>query len=164
MSKSMTNASPIEAGSKRQDTQLLAFRLGEQEYALSISNVVQVVRMVAITPLPTASDELEGVINLHGKIIPVVDLRKRCGLPPQPHDLDTQLLIAQSNEQLAALAVDEVSEVLVLSSASIESIDAMSDDLKFLSAIGKVNDRLILILDPTQVIPSAEDLVPKNLN
>jgi purine-binding chemotaxis protein CheW len=144
--------------------QLLTFRLDEQEYALNIANVVQVVRMVAITRAPKASNALEGVINLRGKIVPVVDLRKRCGLPPKDHDLNTQLLIAQAHGQMVALAVDGVSEVLALPAANIETTDNIGAEMEFLSSVGKLGDRLILILDPAQVLKETNGALAKNLN
>lgn len=147
---------------KNGDIQLLTFRLDEQEYALNIANVVQVVRMVAVTHAPKAADDLEGMINLRGKIIPVVDLRKRCGLPAKAHDLNTQLLIAQANGRMVALAVDVVSEVLTMPSANIQLTGEVGAELEFLSSVGKLADRLILILDPKQVIKEANSQASKN--
>lgn len=164
MSKSMSSTSKAASASKNGAIHLLTFRLNEQEYALNLANVVQVVRMVAVTHAPKTSDELEGVINLRGKIIPVVDLRKRCGLPAKPHDLDTQLLIAQGNGHMVALAVDVVSEVLALPPDNIEPTSTIGAELEFLSAVGKLGDRMILILDPAQVLKEANTPAPKNLN
>jgi len=162
MSKSMSSASKIASAAKNGAIQLLTFRLNEQEYALNLANVVQVVRMVAVTHAPKTADELEGVINLRGKIIPVVDLRKRCGLPAKPHDLDTQLLIAQGNGRMVALAVDVVSEVLALPPANIEPTGAIGAELEFLSAVGKLGDRMILILDPVQVLKETNGALANN--
>ncbi|MBI5302724.1 MAG: chemotaxis protein CheW [Chloroflexi bacterium] len=132
--------------------QLLTFKLDDQEYALDIANVVQVVRMVAITRAPHVANAVVGIINLRGKVIPVVDVRKRCGLPVKEHDLNTQLLIAQAGGRMVALTVDVVSEVLTMPTSNIESTRAVGAEMEFLSAIGKLGDRLILILDPKQVL------------
>ena len=164
MSNNMSSASKTATAAKNGAIQLLTFRLEDQEYALNIKNVVQVVRMVAVTHAPKTSDELEGMINLRGKIIPVVDLRKRCGLSAKPHDLNTQLLIAQDNGHMVALAVDVVSEVLVMPSGNIEPTGTIGAELEFLSAVGKLGDRLILILDPAQVLKEANGVMAKNPN
>lgn len=103
-----------------EDTQLMTFRLDDQEYALPIANVVQVVRIVAITPMPEAPKIVEGAINVRGKVIPVIDIRKRFNLQAKPHDLNTQLLIAQIDSRMMALIVDVVSEVLAMPASNVE--------------------------------------------
>ena len=138
--------------------QLLTFKLDDQEYALNIANVVQVVRMVALTRPPKAPDYMEGLFNLRGKIIPVVNVRARYGLPTKPHDLDTQLLIAKANGRTLAITVDAVSEVLTLSVDNIEPPEAIGPEMEYLSAVGKVGDRLILILDPTMLMADTAEL------
>jgi purine-binding chemotaxis protein CheW len=152
MSNESHGESKSSARKQNGHIQLLTFKLDNQEYALDIANVVQVVRMVAITRAPKAVEAMEGMINLRGKVIPVIDIRKRCGLETKPHDLNTQLLIAQINGHVAALTVDEVSEVLTMPTANIEPTDAIGTEMEFLTAVGKLGDRLILILDLTQVM------------
>jgi len=127
--------------------QLVIFKLDDQEYALDITNVVQVVRMVAITPMPEASEVVEGVINLRGKVIPVVDVRRRFGLPLKPYDLNTRLLISRWDGRMMALIVDVVSEVLTMPTSNIEPPSEIAPQLERLSAVGKLGDRLLLILD-----------------
>lgn len=148
----MTSEARNDKVSKSGNIQLLTFKLDEQEYALNIVNVVQVVRMVAVTRAPHASEAVEGMINLRGKVIPVVDIRKRCGLPIKEHDLNTQLLIAQTDGRMVALTVDVVSEVLTMPLANIEATETVGAEMEFLSSVGKLGDRLILILDPKQVL------------
>jgi purine-binding chemotaxis protein CheW len=138
------------------DLQLLTFKLDEQEYALSIANVVQVVRMVAVTRAPKAPPFIEGMINLRGKVIPVINIRQRCGLRDQPYDLNTQLLIARTNGRMLALMVDTVSEVLTVPGANVEPPDQIGPELTYLSAVGKLGDRLILILDPRTLLADDE--------
>ena len=143
------------AGQKRNETvQLLTFKLDDQEYALDIFNVVQVVRMVALTRPPKAPDYMEGMFNLRGKVIPVINVRLRYGLPSKPHDLDTQLLIAKAGGKMLAITVDVVSEVLNLSTETIEAPEQIGPELEYLKAVAKVGDRLILILDPDTLMTS----------
>src|SRR4051812_47873803 len=94
------------------NTLLLVFRLQAREYALPVASVVEVLRMVAVSPLPGSPAWLSGVINLRGHIIPVMDLRLRMGLAAEPIDLTTPLIIAESNGQTLGLVVDSAVEVL----------------------------------------------------
>jgi purine-binding chemotaxis protein CheW len=143
----------VAAGPGPGNVQLLTFRLDDQEYALNIANVVQVVRMVAVTRSPKAPEYVEGMINLRGKVIPVINLRKRFLLPDRPFDLDSHLLIARSNGRTMALLVDVVSEMLTVSASNLEypSDDTphMAEDLW---AVGKLGERLVLVLDPEKAL------------
>jgi len=132
--------------------QLLTFKLDDQVYALNIADVVQVVRMVAVTRALKAPIFVEGMINLRGRVIPVVSLRQRCGLPDRPYDLNTQLLIARAGGRLMALMVDVVSEVLMIPDDCIETPNQIGADMQHLSAVGKLGDQLILILDPRSLL------------
>lgn len=134
------------------DLQLLTFKLDDQEYALNIANVVQVVRMVAVTRAPKAPMYVEGMINLRGRVIPVVSLRRRCGLLDKVYDLNTQLLIARADGRMMALMVDVVSEVLSIPADCVEPPDQIGADMEHLLAVGKLGDRLILILDPRTLL------------
>ncbi len=141
---------------KNDDVQLLTFKLDDQEYALNIAHVVQVIRMVAVTRAPKAPDYVEGMFNLRGKVVPVVDIRKRCGLPPKPCGLNTQLVVARANGRTLALTVDAVSEVLTMPAANIETPDDIGPEMQHLRAVGKLGDRLVLILDPDTLLTEAE--------
>ncbi len=143
----------LSAGSG--DLQLLTFKLDDQEYALNIANVVQVVRMVAVTRAPKAPAYVEGMINLRGRVIPVISIRQRCGLAEKPYDLNTQLLIARADQRVMALMVDVVSEVLSIPAGYIEPPDRISAEMEHLLAVGKLGDRLILILDPRTLLSDA---------
>ena len=133
--------------------QFLTFKLDEQEYALNIANVVQVIRMIAITRPPIAQEYVEGMVNLRGSVIPVINLRKRWGLPPKEHDLNTQLLIARANSHTMALTVDAVSEVLAIPTGSIEPLERSGAKMECLLAVGKLGERLLLIVDPNTLLP-----------
>jgi purine-binding chemotaxis protein CheW len=128
--------------------QLLTFKLDDQEYALKTVEVVQVTRMVAMVHPPKVSEIIEGMFNLRGKVIPVVNIRKLFGLPAKTYDVNTQLLIAQSDARTLALAVDAVSEVLTLPPSNLESPEQIGIQTEYLSAVGKIGSRLILILNP----------------
>ncbi len=140
-----------------EDTQLVTFRLDDQEYALPIANVVQVVRIVAITPMPEVSKIVKGVINVRGKVIPVIDVRRRFNLPAKSHDLNTQLLIAQMDNRMMALIVDVVSEVLTMPAGNIEPPSEIAPQMERLSAVGKLGDRLLLMPDLSRILTFEEE-------
>ena len=140
-----------------EETQLVTFRLDDQEYALPIANVVQVVRIVAITPMPEVSKIVKGVINVRGKVIPVIDVRKRFNLPAKPHDLNTQLLIAQMDSRMMALIVDVVSEVLTMPAGNVEPPSEIAPQMERLSAVGKLGDRLLLMPDLGRILTFEEE-------
>jgi purine-binding chemotaxis protein CheW len=140
------------------EVQLVTFKLDDQEYGLSIENVVEVVRMVAITRIPRAPDVMEGIINLRGRVVPVINLRKRFGARPRPRDLDTRLLVARIGGRVIALIVDTVSEVLKLDAESLDASDAVATGVtQYLSAIGKMGDRLLLIVDLDAILSFDEE-------
>lgn len=139
-------------GKQNVRVQLLTFKLDEQEFALYIENVVQVVRMVALTRAPQAPPYVEGILNLRGRVIPVINLRNRCGLPSKPYDLDTQLLIARAPGKTMAFTVDNVSKVLNVSARDLEPPHEMGAAMQYISAVALVGDRLILVMDPAALM------------
>jgi len=140
-----------------EEIQLVTFRLDDQEYALDINNVVQVVRMVATTPMPEAPEIVKGVINVRGKVIPVIDVRKRFNLRAKAYDLNTQLLIAQINGRLMALIVDAVSEVLTMPAGNVEPPSEIAPQMERLSAVGKLGGRLLLMPDLSRILTVQEE-------
>ena len=90
----------------------VGFRLGGQRYALPLEQVERALRMVAVTPVPEALPWVPGVINLHGRVMPVVDLRQRFGRPSREPHPDDRLLVVQGPRRTAALMVDSATEVL----------------------------------------------------
>lgn len=127
--------------------QLVTFSLDDQEFALPLSSIVQVVRMVAITPVPEAPEIVKGMINVRGKVVPVIDLRRRFGLPSKPYGLNTHLLIVRHAGQMIALVVDAVSGVLSMPNAYIEPPTDMGSQVEGVAAVGKLGSKLLLILD-----------------
>jgi purine-binding chemotaxis protein CheW len=128
-------------------TQLLVFRLQAREYALPIELVSEVLRMVAITPVPDAPAWLPGVINLRGRVVLVMDLRARLGLPPLTPSLNTPIIVAEADGRMVGLLADAVIEVLTLPDEAIEPPAALAGSAHPISAIARAGDRLILIFD-----------------
>lgn len=128
--------------------QYIVFILDDQRYALHLSRVDRVVARVHITPLPGAPDIVLGVVNLQGRIIPVINLRQRFNLPQREAALTDRLIfahMAHRERRLVALAADAVTEVIECSGESLIPPDDILAELKYLEGIIKLKDGLILI-------------------
>jgi purine-binding chemotaxis protein CheW len=127
------------------EEQLVVFRLGDEEYAVPISKVREVVQYEGATKIPNIPDYMEGVINLRGKIIPVVDLAIKFALSER-ENADECTVILETERGEVAVIVDEVTEVATLPDSAIEPVpDTMASS--FLRGIGKSGERLLIILD-----------------
>lgn len=126
---------------------IVLFNLDEQHYGLYLSVVVRVVLTVEITPLPKAPDIVMGVVNFHGEIIPVINIRKRFNLPIREVELDDQLIIARTSKRIVALVVDSVSGVHNLKSSQLIDTSESFQYTDYLSGIAKVEDGIVLIHD-----------------
>lgn len=128
--------------------QLVSFKLGNEEYAIDILKVQEINRMVEITSIPNAPSYIEGVINLRGKVIPVISLRKRFGLDEKERDSQTRIMVVDVGTTIGII-VDSVSEVLRLSSDTVEPPPAMAGNghSEYIDGIGKLEDRLLILLD-----------------
>ena len=102
------------------DVQLVIFKLANEDYGLPISKVQEINRMVTVTRLPQTPGFMEGIINLRGRVIPVVDLRKRFGFIPREHQADTRIMVVDISGQTVGLVVDAVNEVVKISGDCIE--------------------------------------------
>jgi len=146
--------------------QFVTFEVGREEYGLVIRSIVEVIRPLPITQLPCMPQFVEGVINLRGRIIPVVDLRRRFNLTPaSPGQRTAKILIvrgavpdAGAGRGLLGLVVDRVREVLHIPAASIEVAPeaARGNGADFIAGVAKAADRIIILLDITKVLSHTE--------
>jgi len=138
--------------------QLVSFSLGNEEFAVDILKVQEINRMIEITKVPKSPDFVEGVINLRGKVIPIVDLRKRFGLNPKENDKQTRIIVVDINGKVIGLVVDSVSEVLRLPSETIEPPPPMvaGVDAQYISGVGKLDNRLLILLDLNKILSTEE--------
>lgn len=138
--------------------QLVSFNIGEEEFGVDILKVQEIIRMLEITRVPNAPDYVEGVINLRGKVIPIIDLRKRIGMPSKDDDKDTRIVVVEIDNKVVGFIVDSVNEVLRINENITEAPPPMVSgiDSEYITAIGKLNDRLLILLDLSRVL-SSED-------
>lgn len=140
------------------ELQVVAFKLAGEEYAMDILNVQEINRILDITRVPKAPFFIAGVINLRGNVLPIIDLRKRFGLPERSNSEHTRIIITKLEENTVGMIVDSVSEVLRLPTSSIEPPPSiMGDiDIAFIDGVGKLDERLIILLNLPKVMDFAE--------
>ena len=140
--------------------QLVTFRLGEEEYALDILAVREINRMMEITRVPRAPAFIEGVVNLRGNVIPILDLRKRFGLPPREPDKATRIIVTEVDRRVVGFIVDTVVEVLRIGTDRVEPpSDIAGIDAEYIRGVGKIEDRLIILLDVDRILTRKEKQV-----
>ena len=135
----------------------VCFRLGSQRYALPLDHVEQALRMVAVTPVLEAPAWLAGVINLHGRVIPVADLRLRFGHPARTPALSDRLLIVQTPGRRVACIVDEVTAVLEMPAHQVTPPPEPLSRSRPLAAVLRRDEELILVLDAARLLPTEWD-------
>lgn len=152
----------MEASQKKQDDELLqlvTFSIGEEEFGVNILKVQEIIRTMEITKVPRAPEFVEGVINLRGKVIPIIDLRRRFGLISKPEDKDTRIIVIEINNVIVGFVVDAVSEVLRIPASTVEPpppvVAGVESD--YVSGVGKLKDRLLIMLDLDKIL-STEDM------
>ncbi len=136
------------------ETHIVGFRVGRETYGVPITTLHEIVRVPEITAVPDAPDFLEGVINLRGKIVSVVDLRKRFGKPATALDRRNRILVVEHRGRLVGMIVDSASEVLKIAESDIEAAPAMMQEggLDCVTGLGKYQGRLIILLDVAKVL------------
>ena len=138
--------------------QVVSFKLGSEEYGVDIAQVQEINRMVAVTHVPRAPQFMEGVINLRGQLIPIIDLRTRFAMPRAEHTKNTRIVVTEIGAKRVGMVVDSVSEVLRLPVDQIEDAPEMLTgvDTEYIRGVGKIEDRLIILLDLGRIISGAE--------
>ncbi|MEL7564651.1 MAG: chemotaxis protein CheW [Dehalobacterium sp.] len=136
------------------DNQFVLFKMAEELYGININCVSEIIRMQQITKIPKTPDFVEGIINLRGKIIPVIDLRKQLELGAADYDQNTRVIVVSMEDETVGIIVEEVTEVFTLPSESIEKIASIESkiDLGFIQGIGKWKDQLIILLETKKIL------------
>lgn len=143
------------------EQQLVVFDLATESYGVDIGAVREIIRMQEITNVPRTPDFVEGVINLRGKVIPVVDLRKRFGLSVGEKSAENRIVVVDIGGQDIGVIVDAVNEVLRIFTDSVEPPSSVitTADSDYLMGIAKVDDRLLILLDLESVLSAEEKAV-----
>ncbi len=137
--------------------QLVSFHLGGEEYALEILRVQEIIRMMDLTRVPNSPDFVEGVINLRGKVIPVIGLRKRFGLGNKEYDKQTRIVVVEVAGTIVGFVVDAVNEVLRIPADTVEPPPRLTKlDRELISGVGKLENRLLLMLDIEKLLSQSE--------
>jgi len=139
--------------------QLVTFSIGSEEFAIDILKVIEIIRIMEITKVPKAPDFVEGVINLRGVVIPIIDLRRRFGLVGKEDNADTRIIVIKISEMSVGFVVDSVSEVLRIPVNTVEPAPPVvaGVDSDYISGVGKLQDRLLILLDLDKLL-STDDL------
>lgn len=138
--------------------QLVSFAIGEEEFGVDILKVQEINRMVNITQVPNSPHYVDGVINLRGKVIPIIDLRTRMGISRKPHDKDTRIIVVELDGKTVGFVVDSVSEVLRIPASITEPppVLTVGVDASYITSVAKLEDRLIILLDLDKVLSTEE--------
>jgi purine-binding chemotaxis protein CheW len=143
------------------DQQVVIFRLAESSYAVDIASVREIIRPQPITFVPQAPPCVVGVINLRSSIVPVLDLRSRCGLAPAEQTRDSRVVVVQVGDQSVGLQVDAVSEVTTLPVDAVEPAAGLirgNEQSQLLRGVARLDDRLVMLLDLSRAIDTSIQL------
>jgi purine-binding chemotaxis protein CheW len=140
------------------DLQVVGFRIGNETFGVRIGSVREIVRVPEITAVPSAPETVEGVINLRGKIIPVMDLRKRFGQTEIQADKKNRILVVELENKLVGLIVNAASEVLRIAPSEIEAPGNLfaEGESGYVTGVGKLKGRLIILLDIAKLLHRPE--------
>jgi purine-binding chemotaxis protein CheW len=140
------------------EDQLVVFMLAKEHYGVRIAVVESIIKLQPITAVPCSPAFVEGVTNLRGRVLPVIDLRKRFNLPAEESTKDTRIVVVEMSGTLVGMIVDAVSEVLRVPAESVEPPSPIMTtvDSAFITGIAKVGERLIILLDLEKVLSPEE--------
>jgi len=138
--------------------QLVTFTIANEEFGVEILKVQEIIRTLDITRVPRVPAFVEGVINLRGKVIPIIDMRRRFGIESIEHGKDTRIIVIEINHMVVGFVVDAVSEVLRIPASTVEPPPSIvaGIDSEYISGVGKLNDRLLLMIDLDKLLSQEE--------
>ncbi|HMO53078.1 MAG TPA: chemotaxis protein CheW [Tepidiformaceae bacterium] len=149
---------PELVGQPRTEEHVVIFRLADEFYALDIQTVQEIVRMQAITSIPGSDFWVEGITNLRGRVVPVIDLRKRCGVEAREYSAETRIVVVSSASGMVGLIVDAVSEVMRIPGEQVEPPSTIVSGIEntYLRGVAKLDERLVSLVDLEGVLPAGE--------
>ena len=154
-----------DRGSGRADNpviQLVGFRLDNEDYAIAITKIQEIILIKPITRIPQVPDYIEGLINLRGSVIPIVNLRKRFGLPPRELDDETRIIVVNVHDKTVGCIVDAVTQVMRINRDQIQPppLGVLAVNHQYLAGLAKLDDRLMIILDIEKLFEAEELAAP----
>jgi len=143
----------LEEKYSNNEMQLVIFKLGQEEYGVSILQVQEIKRITEITRVPHTPEYIKGVINLRGSVLPVIDLKRRLNLPQQAATADMRIIIVKVKDISVGMIVDAVSEVMTINEQNIDSPDVVAGSVSanYLSGVGKLENRLLILLNLEEI-------------
>jgi len=154
----------VDEAKTAEELQLVVFSLGREEFAVEVTQVREIMRMEEITRMPKSPPFVEGIINLRGQIIAVVDLAKRLNLEAAEKGAETRIIVVEAEDVKVEMIVDSVSEVLRVSAEEVEASPTLAADMSaaYIQGVVKKDNRLIILLDLTKVL-SLDEIARLNL-
>ncbi len=156
--KNLDTSVIVKEKEAEQDAQHVSFLIGEETYGVVALKVREIIGIIDITHVPDTVYFMEGVINLRGSVVPVVDMRKKFRMPVREYDSNTVIIIVEVDERLIGMVVDSVSDVLNIPVSSIQSTQHFKGDIgtEFIHGIGQVDDNMIILLDVDMILDAKE--------
>ncbi len=136
----------------------LTFHLHQEDYGIAINYVTEIIGIQKITEVPDLPDEVKGVINLRGRVIPVMDVRLRFGLPSRDYDERTCVIVVEVNGHITGLVVDWVNEVVEIAAKQIEPPPCHNREKSYIQGMGKVENEVKILLDVEALVDSTDEL------
>lgn len=158
------SAKPVE-GARGREGKYLTFVLGDEEYGIDITKVKEIIGVMGVTHIPRTPAFIKGVINLRGKVIPIVDLRLKFGMEEIPHTRETVFIVVEESGMLMGVVVDTVREVLNIHEAEIEPPPQFGTKLntEFILGMGKVQGKVKILLDIDKALSAEETALIANM-
>lgn len=146
------------------DDMYLTFAVAGEDYGVVISVVTEIIGMQRIMGIPDVPHYIKGVINLRGKVIPLMDVRLRFGMPAKDYDERTVVIVLDVNDAPMGLIVDKVSEVLEITSDKIDRKGFSGDGRSVVAGLGRIDERVAIILDEALLVSDNDIVLPSELN
>ena len=158
MSQTTTDIKNASQGKSEELLQLVSFNIGGEEFGVDILKVQEINRMLEVTRVPNAPEFVDGVINLRGKVIPIIALRRRFGMERKEHDKNTRIVVVELQGKVVGFVVDAVSEVLRIPKSVTEPPPPIvgAVNAEYITAVGKLEDRLLILLDLEKILSDDE--------
>ena len=154
-----------DRGSNRAENsviQLVGFRLDNEDYAIAITKIQEIILMKPVTRIPQVPEFIEGLINLRGSVIPIVNLRKRFALPPRELDDETRIIVVNVHDKTVGCIVDAVTQVMRINRDQVQPppLGVLAVNQQYLAGLAKLDDRLMIILDIDKLFEAEELAAP----